>query len=79
MYEKQIRLHSAGEVIRFNKIINKYPYDMDIRIGHIYIDAKSIMGLFSLDISKSLTLIIHAEQSECLDELWEQLNIFIEK
>lgn len=79
MYEKQIQLKSAEEVIRFNKIVNKYPYDMDIKVGHIDIDAKSIMGLFSLDISKTLTLIIHAEKSEHLDELWEQLNFFYRK
>lgn len=76
MYEKQIRFHSAGEVIQFNKIINKYPYDMDIRIGHIYIDAKSIMGLFSLDISKELILIIHADPSSKTDELLHQIKIF---
>lgn len=79
MIKKQIRLKSAEEVIRFNKIINKYPCDMDIKVGHIDIDAKSIMGLFSLDISKPLTLIIHDDKAERLDELYEQINVFMEK
>ena len=45
-------------------------YDVDIISGRYAIDAKSIMGIFSLDLSKELTLNIHSDDcSDFLDEI----------
>ena len=41
--------------------ITKFDYDFDLVSGRYVIDAKSIMGIFSLDLSKPIDLNIHAE------------------
>lgn len=43
--------------------ITKFDYDFDLVSGRYVIDAKSIMGIFSLDLSKPIDLNIHAEEN----------------
>ena len=52
--------------------------DMDIVSGRYVIDAKSIMGIFSVDLSKAVDLRIHAEGAEA-EKAMEVINPFIEK
>ena len=50
--------------ISLNSFVNditKFDYDFDLVSGRYVIDAKSIMGIFSLDLSKPIDLNIHAE------------------
>ena len=58
-----IRLNSIGEVKEFNRIAATVPGDVDLHSGRYCVDAKSIMGIFSLDLSKPINLNIHAEGS----------------
>ena len=55
-----IRLNSIGEVKEFNRIAATVPGDVDLHSGRYCVDAKSIMGIFSLDLSKPIDLNIHA-------------------
>ena len=55
----QISLNSIDKVKSFVNEITKYDYDFDLVSGRYVIDAKSIMGIFSLDISAPLRLDIH--------------------
>lgn len=57
----QISLNSIDKVKAFVNEITKYDYDFDLVSGRYVIDAKSIMGIFSLDLSKPIDLNIHAE------------------
>ena len=57
----QISLNSIDKVKSFVNEITKYDYDFDLVSGRYVIDAKSIMGIFSLDLSKPIDLNIHAE------------------
>ena len=41
---------------KFNKLCSKFNCDMDLQSGKYYVDAKSIMGVFSLDLTRSLTV-----------------------
>ena len=59
----QISLNSIDKVKSFVNEITKYDYDFDLVSGRYVIDAKSIMGIFSLDLSKPINLNIHAEGS----------------
>ena len=54
-----IRLNSIGEVKEFNRIAATVPGDVDLHSGRYCVDAKSIMGIFSLDLSKPIDLNIH--------------------
>ncbi len=59
----QISLNSIDKVKSFVNDITKFDYDFDLVSGRYVIDAKSIMGIFSLDLSKPIDLNIHAEDS----------------
>ncbi len=55
--------------------ITKFDNDFDLVSGRYVIDAKSIMGIFSLDLSKPIELNIHSEQNA--DEILEVLAPYI--
>ena len=59
----QISLNSIDKVKSFVNDLTKYDYDFDLVSGRYVIDAKSIMGIFSLDLSKPIDLNIHAEDN----------------
>ncbi|MDO4621956.1 MAG: HPr family phosphocarrier protein [Eubacteriales bacterium] len=64
MHTVQISLNSIDKVKNFVNTIAKYDFDFDLVSGRYVIDAKSIMGIFSLDLSKPIDLNIHCEESE---------------
>lgn len=55
----KISLNSIDKVKAFVNEISKFDCDLDLVSGRYVIDAKSIMGIFSLDLSKPLALNIH--------------------
>ena len=59
----QISLNSIDKVKGFVNDITKFDCDFDLVSGRYVIDAKSIMGIFSLDLSKPLTLNVHVEHN----------------
>lgn len=59
----QISLNSIDKVKSFVNEITKFDNDFDLVSGGYVIDAKSIMGIFSLDLSKPIELNVHAEGS----------------
>lgn len=71
MREVKISLNTIEKVKLFVNIITKYPSDCDIvSESHKYVvDAKSIMGIFSLDLSKTLTLNIHTDNDVIADKI----------
>ena len=71
----QISLNSIGKVKSFVNAINQFEYDFDLISGRYVIDAKSIMGIFSLDLSKSIDLNIHSEDN--VDKIVEILKPYI--
>ena len=58
-----ISLNSIDKVKTFVNEITKFDNDFDLVSGRYVIDAKSIMGIFSLDLSKPINLNIHAEDN----------------
>ena len=72
----KISLNSIDKVKSFVNEITKYDYDFDLVSGRYVIDAKSIMGIFSLDLSKSIDLNIHADDIE-IDKILETLKPYI--
>ncbi|MGL4361908.1 MAG: HPr family phosphocarrier protein [Cellulosilyticaceae bacterium] len=61
-----ISLNSIDKVKQFVNLISKYDGDFDLTSGRYVIDAKSIMGIFSLDLSKPIKLDIHDNASATL-------------
>ena len=66
----QISLNSIDKVKTFVNTVTKFDCDFDLISGRYVIDAKSIMGIFSLDLSKPIDLTMHtADVDEVLDAL----------
>lgn len=71
----QVSLNSIDKVKTFVNIISSIDSDFDLISGRYVIDAKSIMGIFSLDLSKPIDLAIHAEDG--VDDIIEALKPFL--
>jgi phosphotransferase system HPr-like phosphotransfer protein len=74
MKSVKISLKMAESVKNFVNIVSKYPYDIDLHSGRFIIDAKSVLGIFSLDLSKPIVLEIY--EDEC-DDLLSELKDYI--
>ncbi len=67
-----ILLDSVEKVKKFVDLAAKIPCDIDLKSGRYTVDAKSIMGIFSLDLKKPLTLVVFSPEYE------DKTNIFAE-
>lgn len=76
MHTVQISLNSIEKVKNFVNAISKFDFDFDLVSGRYVIDAKSIMGIFSLDLSKPIDLNIHTDGKE-LDDVMEVIKPYI--
>lgn len=72
-----ISLNSIEKVKSFVSIVSKFDFDFDLISGRYVIDAKSIMGIFSLDLSRPIELNVHT--SKHMDEVLEALEPFLVK
>ena len=72
----QISLNSIDKVKSFVHEISKFDYDFDLVSGRYVIDAKSIMGIFSLDLSKPIDLNIHTDGAD-LENVLNVLNPYL--
>ena len=59
MTKVMIQLKLAEQVKDFVNCVNRYDMPMDLRSGRHFVDAKSILGIFSLDLSRDMELLIH--------------------
>ena len=73
----QISLNSIDNVKAFVNDVTKFNTDFDLVSGRYVIDAKSIMGIFSLDLSKPIDLNIHDDDG--VDEILSALEPYIIK
>ncbi|MCI8729351.1 MAG: HPr family phosphocarrier protein [Clostridia bacterium] len=71
-----LSLNMAEYVKDFVQIVTKYNYDMDLRCGRYVVDAKSILGIFSLDLNSPVVLEIY--NNDC-DNLIAELSPYILK
>ncbi len=73
----RISLNSIDKVKSFVNVLTKFDADFDLVSGRYVIDAKSIMGIFSLDLSKPIDLNIHAEAESSVEEILTVLAPYI--
>ncbi len=74
MKKVNIKLGTINDVKEFVNVVALCDYDVDLISGRYAIDAKSIMGIFSLDLSKPVVLCAHVD--DCEDFL-EKITKFI--
>ena len=69
-----IKLNSINHVKTFVNAVNKYDFDVDLTSGRYVVDAKSIMGIFSLDLSKPIKVEVYSDDT---DEFMKEMQEFI--
>ncbi len=74
MHTITVKLDSIDRVKEFVRVITAFDNDFDLRSGRYTVDAKSILGIFSLDLSKPIELDIYGKEN--LDEVIEALKPF---
>lgn len=71
-----VKINTIERVKEFVDICNRYNEDIDLSSGRYIIDAKSIMGIFSFDILKPLTIHIHSDKEEVVNRFNEEMRKF---
>ena len=77
MREVKIFLGTIERVKDFVNAVTRLDCDMDIVSGRYVIDAKSIMGIFSVDLSKALTLVIGTDDKTEIDRIKKTIQKFV--
>lgn len=73
-----IKLNSIDDVKEFCALTNSCKFDVDLLSGRYAVDAKSIMGIFSLDLTKEVELVAHADDDQS-EDLFDGVKKFIVK
>lgn len=76
MTKTKIFFKAINDVKEFVTIVMRYDFDIDLVSGRYAIDAKSIMGIFSLDLSKPIELDAHTDDAE---DFFKEIDRFIVK
>ncbi len=76
MITKTVALNTIADVKEFVNIVALCDYEVDLVSGRYHIDAKSIMGIFSLDLSKPIELRAYTDDAE---KLFDAIDQFIVK
>ena len=74
MHTFNVSLKSINDVKDFVNIVNKYKFDVDMTSGRYVVDAKSIMGIFSLDLSKPIRVEVHSKKPEDCDRFYNEVQ-----
>lgn len=69
-----VMLGTINDVKNFVSVVTQCDYDVDLISGRYAVDAKSIMGIFSLDLSKPIKLEAHTDDAS---EFFAQIKEFI--
>lgn len=77
MNSVMIRLSSIQDVRTFVDTVTKYTIDIDLSSGRYVVDAKSIMGIFSLDLLSPIKLSAQTDKEEEIKKLMDDLKAFI--
>ncbi len=63
-----VSLASINDVKNFVNIVGKYDFDIDLVSERYVVDAKSIMGIFSLDLTKPIGVQLHTDDADAIIE-----------
>lgn len=72
----EIKLDTIDKVKKFISIVDKFENDIDIISNRYIVNAKSLMGVFSLDLTKQLKVIIHDASVKDVAKLQEEMEEF---
>lgn len=76
MFSTTVNLNEIAKVQKFVNIITTYEDDIDLVRGRYVIDAKSVMGIFSLDLSNPIDIVIHTDSTDVANKFLAQMEQF---
>lgn len=62
-------LTQVSQVQHFVNAMSQYPFDIDLVSGHYTVDAKSLLGIYSLDLSQPLQVVLHGDDTAEAEEV----------
>ena len=74
MHTLDILLRNSTEVQSFANLVNRFPFTISLRQGRAVTDAKSILGIYSLDLTKPVTVEVFSNQAGELLEALEKYS-----
>lgn len=77
MTTKNIQLLSISDVKEFVNAANSIDFDIDLISGRYTVDAKSIMGIFSLDLTKPIVIAANTDDAEKANQFFDSIKKFI--
>ena len=75
MVKRKVRIKNMKDVDTFNKLCSKFDCDMDLISGKYYVNAKSIMGIFSLDLEMPLELVADMDDEKIVDNVFKEFLV----
>lgn len=69
MKELMIKLETIKDVQKFVGIVERFPFSLDLTSGRYTVDAKSLMGIFSLDLMQPIKLVAHEDDPSLFAQL----------
>lgn len=77
MKKVMINLSESIQIKSFVNVISKYSFDIDLHSDRYVVDAKSILGIFSLDLSKPIELVIMSDDTAEIEKFLEDIKPFL--
>ncbi len=64
----KVMLSSIVDVKNFVNLVNEFSFDVDMVSGRYVVDAKSLMGIFSLDLAKPIVVRVYSEDTTAFEK-----------
>ena len=74
MHTLDIVLRDTADIQSFANLVNGYPFTISLRQGRAVTDAKSILGIYSLDLTRPVTVEVYSNQAGDLLEALEKYS-----
>lgn len=77
MIKVPVNFCETNDILEFVRIVNQYPFHMDLVSGNRAVDAKSLLGTLALGQACCLNLMIHSSPSQSTDRLLTEMQSFM--
>lgn len=74
MRKRDFLINSVEKVKEFNRLASNYMEDIDVGIGRYIVDAASLLGIFSLNLAKPVTVTIHTDDEEQANKFFNEVE-----
>ena len=74
MKKVQVKLSTIEDVRSCVSLLAKYMVDLDFQSGRYTVDARSLMGIFSLDLMRPIDFIIHSDDEDIVKNVLEDVK-----